>query len=148
MPDIMSVKMHILIVSIIVFVMFLAWQVLVSMQQAKMAAATAAAPDSPYSIEMISAGYAGECFNSNDAYEENQAPAPLKKDPKTLQILAGLCNKKIKCSVPVNKNITGGETAPCMSRELHVEYRCFAVDRPWKVSAREGGVLEMECAQH
>lgn len=142
----MSAKIHIIAVTCIVFAMFLAWQMLVSLQEARVAA-VAPPPQSPYSIEMIHATYNDRCSRGQES--DGSAPPTQVDDhaDNVLALLSKLCNHKIACSVPVSKDLLGGEATPCMIRELSVEYRCFAVDRPWKVTAREGSTLEMKCEQ-
>ncbi len=135
--------MHLLIVTAIVFVMFLAWQLAVAVEKAKQASVEVV---SPYAIEIARATYGQNCTRASQGDEfSTPRPSSASLENNVLPYLSQLCGGRSKCSLMVSSSTLGDPMPACLMKELFVEYRCFKVDRPWRVMARDGSVLEINC---
>jgi hypothetical protein len=146
----MSFKTHLLIVSVIILAVYLAW----SVTRSKPAAPTEqAVVKTAYNIAVTHASWGLNCPRYSEststldkAYvkKTDAHPQYMKKD-NALEIVSELCNGKLKCTVPVSDE-TFPDMAPedCGEKKLEVEYRCYAFDRPWFARAT-GGMLTLTC---
>ncbi len=142
----MPFKIHLLIVSFIIAVVFVSWKWMAEAPQA----APQTASSSPYSISIVHASWGLNCKlkaipNSYDSYaSSSEQTKPLRID-NVLVAVSELCNGKLQCSVPVNSGALGKDPAPeCSEKVLDIEYRCFSYDRPWSTRSSSGSV-DIDC---
>lgn len=107
----------------------------------------AAAPDSPYAIEVVSASYGLNC-NAQPAQPVDtfagSAPKAAEKDNVLTQV-GRRCNGNLTCKLTVDR-ATLGDPVPKCSKKLTVDYRCFSYDRPWRAAAEESESLTIDCS--
>jgi hypothetical protein len=146
----MSFKSHLLIVTVIILVVYLAWGV----TRAKPKAPEQAAAVSAYTINIAHADWGLNCPvfaespNSLDKAYVKKAPSSTAGKPQkdnALEIVKSLCNGKEACEFPVNdETFAGLVSQDCGEKKLEVEYRCYAFDRPWYARA-SAGMLAITC---
>ena len=106
---------------------------------------------SPYVIEIANATYGANCntpgtsTGPDDPYAETASRKVTKNN--VLSIVGRICNGKNVCSFPLNETTFPEDPASNCPKKLEVDYRCFAYDRPWSVSAQEGGTINVDCTK-
>lgn len=133
----MSLKIHLIIVSLIVIVLTLGWQ----------AASYWGNKNTPHQsprgvIQVVRATLGLNCDPStltaditvaHPAGDFNDNSQKIKEDNVHQQI-SQLCNGKTTCSILNNTDALGFDPAPnCFDKQILVEYRCYAFDRLWQV---------------
>jgi hypothetical protein len=139
----MPFKIHLLIVSFIIGVVFLSWK---WMSEIPQVSPQVASPSSAYSIIIAHASWGLNCrirpsaAAAGDAYAGGSSSNPLRID-NVLVAVSEMCNGKVECSVPVSAQALGKDPAPeCSEKMLDIEYRCFSYDRPWNAKGSSGNV--------
>lgn len=149
----MSFKLHLLIVSIIIVIMYLAW----GFTRSQPNTATDDANSAPtYSVSVIHASWGLNCpaILENDnvldkAYvRKSDTHSNRPHADNALQIVSDLCQGEVECTIPLNDaTFEGMAPANCNEKKLTVEYRCFAFDRPWRAQGSSNdGSLSITCA--
>ncbi len=139
----MSFKIHLIIVSAIIVVVYAAWQMMAS---APPQVVQQGAPASAYSIIVAHASWGLNCHyrtatQSVDEAYGTGAKNKLRED-NALVAVSAWCNGKPLCEIPLTPEALGEDPAPeCSSKELHVEYRCFSYDRAWDARATSGKLV-------
>lgn len=152
----MSFKIHLLVVSLIIAIVYGAWQVMYVNQQPIIVEAPAQQGDGK-SIQIIRASWGLNCSNTkfsqnggaesptNYATENN--PAPQIKENNILEVVGKLCNGQATCSISPTVEVLGPDPLPqCFDKQLEIEYRCFAFDRPWRVRGNNAP-LQIDCSK-
>ena len=139
----MSFKIHLIIVSVIIVIVYLTWQ-LMSVPPAPVVPA-AKPKTSTYSISIAHATWGRECAiesnGASDAFRGAASTNPLREDNVLVRVNE-LCSGRVICEIPLNSAALGEDPAPdCLSKTLEVEYRCFSYDRPWTVTASSGKLV-------
>lgn len=154
MPRIMAFKIHLIIISVVIVIIYLGWRVHVNSVVAPEAQTIT---KTSYNISVIHASwglncpvYAGEASNTLDqAYVQGKSNANANKPSadNVLKQVSELCNGKEKCDITASADVFG-DILPkdCTERQLDVEYRCHAFDRPWRDQSSSGN-LEIDCTQ-
>jgi hypothetical protein len=146
----MSFKIHLIIVSVIIVIVYLVW----GMTRSQPQTAALNQPDS-YTITVIHASWGLNCpvvvSNENvldKAYVKKSGNNPSQPyTDNALNIVADLCNGQSECTIALSDELFSG-LAPenCNDKKLTVEYRCFAFDRPWRAEASTAqGLLAISC---
>lgn len=141
----MQAKIHLLIITAIILVIFLIWLVLFGDVEKKQPIVV-----SPYVVHISRATYGEACKNM--AYLSTNVPytAEKKSDFKpnnVLETVGKLCNGQVTCNIPVNdKTLEFSSEISCSNKILDVEYRCFTVDRLRKESQYENKELVIDCS--
>lgn len=142
----MSLKTHIMALSVILVTVLLGWQLVGGPKPA-----APADPLSEHFIEIIRASWGLNCAGgpSRIAAANNNPNAnatnPLRENNVLVKI-SNLCNGKTSCVVNNTPEELGTDIAPeCMDKLLTVEYRCFSFDRPWSASAKNRGTIAIDC---
>jgi hypothetical protein len=144
----MSLKIHLIIVGIIIFCVFLGWQLL----QWSKPAPTPEVVQTDREIEIIRASWGLSC-NNRFNMRPKTAPAGnftdtddgVIKENNLLQVASALCNLKPQCAIRNSADSLGFDPAPdCVDKQIEIEYRCFSYDRPWvlTIKNRETGVID------
>lgn len=147
----MTFKIHLIIVSFIIVIVYVTWQLMSSHVRT---ASTPTQTESQYSISIIHASWGLNCKNINTdnnatSYEGYAATGTTTKDmlraDNALAKVSELCNGKLQCSITVKADAIGFDPAPtCQDKLLEVDYRCFSYDRPWNIKA-SNGALNIDC---
>lgn len=141
----MSFKIHLIVVSFIIVVVYVSWQ-LISKTPVQAPVVPAA---SKYSISVIHASWGLNCVihksdNGNEGYISDTSQRKLQTDNVLVEV-SQLCNGKLKCDIPIKAATLGADPAPeCNGKALEVEYRCFSYDRPW-IARGTSGKLGINC---
>lgn len=109
-------------------------------------------------IQVYNATWGEEC---NPYIDANAANTPMKKDdqgmliaPKlpqrvepdnVLPVISDGCNGKLTCEMVVNSKTMGVEPMESCFKQLKVSYRCYAFDRLWTKTVRQGEKLVIDC---
>ncbi|MFM9889775.1 MAG: hypothetical protein ACKVOE_03890 [Rickettsiales bacterium] len=109
-------------------------------------------------IQVYGATWGEEC---NPYIDANAANTPMKKDDKgmliaptlpqrveldnVLPVISDACNGKLTCTMPINSKSMGVEPMESCFKQLKVSYRCYAYDRLWNVTVRQGEKLTIDC---
>lgn len=155
----MPFRIHLLIISAIIGIIYLAWQY--------MYATPVEAPvivEQPVeeeasenkSIQIIHATWGMNCSNVQfgavkEEHVANYANDTQNKKPvnddNVLEAVGKLCNGKISCAIAINTDTLGPDPMPqCYDKQLEIEYRCFAFDRPWRVKSTNAPIT-IDCSK-
>lgn len=146
----MSLKQHFIIVMAIVFAVIILWRVFLYDPPQIIVEV-----ESPYAIEIARASFGLNCLQSYQQVKPNQkdsfafGPDGLNtalKNNNALSVVSDACNGRVNCEIRVANDFLGIDPAPkCLHKELVVEYRCFAYDRPWEIAVKQGKKLVIDC---
>lgn len=148
----MSFKIHLLIVSVIILVVYLVWGISRSTPDT---GSSIADTKPTYVISVTHASWGLNCpdIAGNDdildkAYVKKSDLANKRPyQDNALAIVSDYCNSKTDCDIPLSGELFKG-MAPkqCSEKKLAVEYRCFTYDRPWRAEASNiDGMLSITC---
>ena len=140
----MSFKIHLLIISIIILIIYFVSQFLL---QPKVSEVTIqAAPVSKYFLSIVDATWGANCRKyTTGTNASNIDNKPLVKENNVLLAVSNLCNNKPNCTIPINIETLGADPLPsCGYKTLQVNYRCFLTDKLNSVEASQG-VLTIDC---
>jgi hypothetical protein len=149
---IMAFKIHLIIVSIVIVIIYVGWRIHVN---------SAVVPEAQtitktsYNISVIHASWGLNCplyvndkANSLDqAYVQGKPNNSKPSADNVLKQVSELCNNEEKCSITASSDVFG-DILPtdCAEPQLAVEYRCHAFDRPWRDQTTSGS-LDIDCTQ-
>jgi hypothetical protein len=146
----MAFKIHLIIVSIVIVIMYVGWRVHVAstvVPEARTITKTT------YNISIIHASWGLNCplfvdgkSNSLDqAYVQDKSNTNKPHADNVLKQVSESCNGKETCSITASDDVFG-DILPkdCTERQLDVEYRCYAFDRPWREQTTSNS-LEIDC---
>lgn len=94
--------------------------------------------------------------NCNAAITEAQHKPPVKNKPaprvlalaqqnNVLTAVGDACNGRLTCSLKATSEILGTEPLANCFKLLLVRYRCYAYDRAWEVTTKQGETLTVDC---
>lgn len=149
----MSFKLHLIIISCIVVVVMLVWQL---MHSGIMTPAETGTPKQQYALSVTHASWGLNCrgmlintpapTSSAFANKQDQPTNALRED-NVIGVVAPMCNGNMDCQITADEATLGKDPAPgCNNKELVIEYRCFSYDRPW-VAKSSSGSITLHCEQ-
>jgi len=155
----MSFKTHLLIITTIIILVFAAWQYMYGTAPAPVVVEQTVSNEpanESRAIEIIRASWGLNCSNvplaavkeeplANYA-DDNRKTSPLA-DNNVLEAVTKLCNGKLTCEIAINTATLGPDPMPqCYDKQLVVEYRCFAFDRPWLLKSSHAPMV-IDCTK-
>ena len=147
----MSFKIHLLFISVIIVVVYLAWQYLNQ------------PPASPQAVQFTQkqqliishASWGLNCphnaatngnspSGANDAYARKETKNTLHED-NVLAPIAKLCNGQFSCDISIDNSTLGDDPASdCNPKSFDIEYRCFSYDVP-RTATTMSKALTIDC---
>ncbi|MEZ5691484.1 MAG: hypothetical protein R3D71_07460 [Rickettsiales bacterium] len=153
----MSFKIHLIVVVIISLVLLLAAKMIVpAPEQNTPTPVNNPTSLSPYKIVIERASWGLNCLKSKLYQKQNNTENSYnyyddsndkgnRKENNVLYRVSQLCNGKSKCDFPINTYNLGEDPFPtCGYKILHVEYRCFEIDR-LRVLETKNNQLNIDC---
>ena len=131
----MSFKIHLLIITIIVTVLYLVWVFVAS--QSSEPVIIQQSPTSQYNISIAHASWGMNCRTSFSyaggidamGQVDNDVDLSKIKEDNVRSAVSNLCNGKAVCDIPLDTATLGDDPLPiCGSKILQIEYRCFSID--------------------
>lgn len=147
----MTLRGHFIVIGIIIFLIFLGWQV-ISLRTAQQQAQID--PNSIRLIQISRASWGLNCLEQRRRYGLKQLPQDAFneggegnkiRENNILVAISDLCNGKQTCYLTNSPDTFTPDPDPqCPTKEMVVEYRCYSFDRPWtlKLASREKGTID------
>jgi len=148
----MNFKIHLLIISAIIIVLYLASSFLASRSSAPKPL-TQTPQVSDYYISVVHASWGLNCVSfikrmssqNEESLDTSRLDTSKLKTDNVLSAVSNLCNGKDTCEIPLDAASLGGDPAPsCGNKTLMVEYRCFSIDKLRSATASYGA-LPIDC---
>lgn len=77
--------------------------------------------------------------------EATDKPLQLVSTNNVLLQMGELCNGRMVCQLSANSDILQEEPLSSCFKQLEVTYRCFSIDKLWRVQANQGDELIIDC---
>lgn len=141
----MPFKIHLLVISGIIIMVFIISKVLVSNKVETEQSAITVVKKSPYTITIENASWGMNCLHfPQPEHDDTKSGNTIDlKENNVIYPISRLCNGNPKCDIAVDSNFLGEPMVAC-PKALEVEYRCFNVDRLRKAKASDG-IITIDC---